>query len=123
MEVDNCAMRIVMKPEQFSVIFAENANGDILSDVGAGVIGGLGFVAGANLGDSMGVFERIHGSAPKHAGKNIANPVAAIMAAKMMINYLGESAMAFKIEQAVKDVLLEGKVRTYNLGGRHQRQR
>jgi len=117
MEVDNCAMRIVMKPEQFDVIFAENANGDILSDVGAGVIGGLGFVAGANTGDSMAVFEPIHGSAPKHAGKNIANPVAAIMAAKMMINYLGESEMAFKMEQAVKEVLLEGKVRTYDFGG------
>ena len=78
---------------------------------------GLGFVAGANPGDSMAVFEPIHGSAPKHAGKNIANPVAAIIATKMMINYLGESEMAIKMEQAVKDILLEGKVRTHDLGG------
>lgn len=117
MEVDNCAMRIVMKPEQLSVVLAENANGDILSDVGAGIVGGLGLVAAANIGDSMAVFEPIHGSAPKHAGKNIVNPIAAIMAAKMMIHYLGESEMALKMEQAVKEVLLEGKVRTYDLGG------
>lgn len=117
MEVDNCAMRIVMKPERFDVVFAENANGDILSDVGAAVIGGLGFASGGNIGDSMAVFEPIHGSAPKYADKNIANPIAAIMAAKMMINYLGETAMAFKMEQAVKEVLIEGKVRTFDLGG------
>ena len=117
MSVDNCAMQIVMKPEKFDVILAENANGDILSDVGAGVIGGLGFVPGANIGDSMAIFEPIHGSAPKYADKNIANPIAAILAAKMMISYLGEPAMALQIEESVKEILLEGKVRTFDLGG------
>jgi 3-isopropylmalate dehydrogenase len=117
MSVDNCAMQIVMKPERFDVILTENANGDILSDVGAGVIGGLGFVPGANVGDSMGVFEPIHGSAPKYADKNVANPIAAILAAKMMVKYLGETSTAAHMEQAVRDLLLEGKVRTFDLGG------
>jgi isocitrate dehydrogenase (NAD+) len=117
MEVDNCAMNIVMKPEKFDVILAENANGDILSDVGAGVIGGLGFAPGANIGDAMAVFEPIHGSAPKYADQNIVNPIATILAAKMMVNYLGESGTALQIEEAVKDVLLEGKVRTFDIGG------
>jgi isocitrate/isopropylmalate dehydrogenase len=117
MSVDNCAMQIVMKPEKFDVILAESANGDILSDVGAGVIGGLGLVPGGNIGDSMAIFEPAHGSAPKYADKNIANPIAAILATKMMINYLGETAMALQIEESVKNVLLEGKVRTFDLGG------
>jgi 3-isopropylmalate dehydrogenase len=117
LQIDNCAMRIITKPETLDVVLAENANGDILSDVGAAVIGGLGFVAGGNIGDSMAVFEPIHGSAPKHADKNIVNPIAAIMAARMMIHHLGEKAMASKMEQAVSEVLLAGKVRTYDIGG------
>lgn len=117
MSVDNCAMQIVMKAEKFDVILAESANGDILSDVGAGVIGGLGLVPGGNIGDSMAIFEPAHGSAPKYADKNIANPIAAILATKMMINYLGETEMALQIEESVKDVLREGKVLTFDLGG------
>lgn len=117
MSVDNCAMQIVMKAERFDVILAESANGDILSDVGAGVIGGLGLVPGGNIGDSMAIFEPAHGSAPKYADKNIANPIAAILATKMMINYLGETEMALQIEESVKDVLREGKVLTFDLGG------
>jgi isocitrate dehydrogenase (NAD+) len=117
MTIDACAMQIVMKPERFSVIFAENANGDILSDVGAGISGGMGFAYGGNMGDSFAVFEPIHGTAPKYADKNVVNPIAAIRAAMMMLDHLGEKAMARRVERAITQVLLEGKVRTYDLGG------
>ena len=117
MTIDACAMQIVMHPERFDIVFAENANGDILSDVGAGVIGGMGFAYGGNIGGSTGVFEPVHGTAPKYADKNVVNPSAAILAAKMMFDYLGETATAVRIEQTLKDVLVEGKVRTYDLGG------
>jgi isocitrate/isopropylmalate dehydrogenase len=118
MTIDACAMQIVMRPERFSVVFAENANGDVLSDVGAGVAGGMGFAYGGNVGDSFAVFEPIHGTAPKYADKNVVNPIAAIRAAMMMLDYIGEKAMAGRIERAISDVLVEGKVRTYDLGGR-----
>jgi isocitrate/isopropylmalate dehydrogenase len=117
-EIDACAMRIIMKPETLDVVFAENANGDILSDVGGGIIGGMGFTPSGNIGDSMAVFEPVHGSAPKHADKNIVNPTATIMAAKMMFDYLNEAHTALRIEEALKAVLVEGKVRTYDIGGR-----
>ncbi len=117
MTIDACAMQIVMKPERFDIVFAENANGDILSDVGAGVVGGMGFAFSGNIGDSMAVFEPIHGTAPKYADKNVVNPVAAIMAARMMFDYLGEKATGSAIEEAITHVLFEGKVRTYDLGG------
>lgn len=117
MTIDACAMQIVMRPERFDIILAENANGDILSDVGAGVIGGMGFAYSGNLGDSMGVFEPVHGTAPKYTDKNVINPIAAVMAAKMMFDYLGETATALKVEQGVREVLLEGKARTYDLKG------
>jgi isocitrate/isopropylmalate dehydrogenase len=117
MTIDACAMQMVMKPERFHIVFAENANGDILSDVGAGTIGGMGFAYSGNIGDSMGVFEPVHGTAPKYADKNVVNPIAAIMAARMMFDYLGEKTVGCLIEKAVTDTLLEGKVRTYDLGG------
>ena len=117
MTIDACAMQIVMKPERFDIVFAENANGDILSDVGAGVVGGMGFAFSGNIGDSMAVFEPIHGTAPKYADKNVVNPIAAIMAARMMLDYLGEKVTGSAIEKAITDVLVEGKVRTYDLGG------
>jgi isocitrate dehydrogenase (NAD+) len=117
MMVDACAMQIVMKPETLDVILAENANGDILSDVGAGITGGLGLACSGNIGDSMAVFEPIHGTAPKHAGKNEVNPIAAIMAGQMLFDHLGEWEAASRIARAVTDVLVEGKVRTYDLGG------
>lgn len=117
MTIDACAMQIVMHPERFDIVFAENANGDILSDVGAGVVGGMGFAYSGNIGDSMGVFEPIHGTAPKYADKDVINPIAAIMAAKMMFDYLGEQQTAAAIEKAIVDVLLEGKIRTYDLKG------
>jgi isocitrate/isopropylmalate dehydrogenase len=117
MTIDACAMQFVMKPERFDIVFAENANGDILSDVGAGTVGGMGFAFSGNIGDSMGVFEPIHGTAPKYADKNVVNPIAAIMAARMMFDYLGEKPTGALIEKAIADTLLEGKVRTYDLGG------
>jgi len=117
MTIDACAMQIVMRPERFDIVFAENANGDVLSDVGAGVVGGMGFAYSGNIGDAMGVFEPIHGTAPKYADKNVVNPIAAIMAARMMFDYLGEKATGSRIEKAITDVLVEGKVRTYDLGG------
>lgn len=117
MTIDACAMQIVMHPERFDIVFAENANGDILSDVGAGIIGGMGFAYSGNIGDSRAVFEPVHGTAPKYADKNVVNPSAAILAAGMMFDYLGEATMAVRIEKALKDVLVEGKVRTYDLGG------
>ena len=117
MTIDACAMQLVMRPERFDIVFAENANGDILSDVGAGVVGGMGFAFSGNIGDSMGVFEPIHGTAPKYADKNVVNPIAAIMAARMMFDFLGEKTTGSLIEKAIIDVLVEGKVRTYDLGG------
>jgi 3-isopropylmalate dehydrogenase len=117
MMVDACAMHLVMKPERFGVILTENANGDIISDVGAGITGGLGLASSGNIGDTMAVFEPVHGTAPKYAGKDVVNPIATIMAAKMMFDYLGESETGSRIEQAIRDVLVEGKVRTYDLGG------
>jgi len=117
MTIDACAMQMVMKPERFDIIFAENANGDILSDLGAGTVGGMGFAYSGNIGDSMGIFEPCHGTAPKYADKNVVNPIAAIMAARMMFDYLGERATGSLIEKAIIDTLVEGKVRTYDLGG------
>jgi isocitrate/isopropylmalate dehydrogenase len=117
MTIDACAMQIVMRPERFDIVFAENANGDILSDVGAGVVGGMGFAYSGNIGDAMAVFEPIHGTAPKYADKNVVNPIAAIMATRMMLDYLGEKTTGSWVEKAIIDVLVEGKVRTYDLGG------
>ncbi len=117
MTIDTCAMEIVMHPERLEVIIAENANGDILSDVGAGIIGGKGYAYSGNFGDSLALFEPIHGTAPKYADQNIANPSAAIMAAKFMFDYLGEKKAGSQILQSLIDVLIEGKVQTYHMGG------
>jgi len=117
MTIDTCAMEIVMHPEQLDVIITENANGDILSDVGAGIIGGKGYAYSGNIGDSLALFEPIHGTAPKYADKNIANPCAAIMAAMFMFDYLGEKQSASRVLQSLTEVLVEGKVRTYHMGG------
>jgi isopropylmalate/isohomocitrate dehydrogenase-like protein len=115
--VDAMAMRLVKEPEKFDVIVTTNLFGDILSDEAAQLVGGLGLAAGANVGDSYGMFEPVHGSAPKYAGKGVVNPIATILAAKMMLEYLNESKAADFIEKAVIEVLKEGKVRTYDLGG------
>ncbi|MFN5745812.1 MAG: isocitrate/isopropylmalate dehydrogenase family protein [Methylococcaceae bacterium] len=106
--VDACCMQLVMKPESFDVIVTTNLFGDILSDLAAGLIGGLGLTAGANIGTDAAIFEAVHGSAPDIADKGIANPIAMILAGAMMLEHLGEIAAARKIEQAVRDVIREG---------------
>lgn len=113
--IDACCMQLVMKPETFDVIVTTNLFGDILSDLAAGLIGGLGLTAGANIGTDAAIFEAVHGSAPDIADKGIANPTAMILAGAMMLEHLGESAAAKKIEQAVRDVIREGKVVTPDL--------
>jgi len=115
--VDVTAMRLILKPQIFDVIVTSNLFGDILSDEAAGLVGGLGLAPSANIGADYALFEPVHGSAPRLAGRGIANPMAAIMASKMMLDYLGESRWAERVENAVVTVLEEGKVLTPDLGG------
>jgi len=117
LHVDAATMQLIKKPETFDVIVTTNLFGDILSDEAAQVTGSLGLAAGANIGETYGMFEPVHGSAPKYTGQNRVNPTATIMAASMMLDYLGEKEAAAKIEKAVLNVLKEGKVRTADLGG------
>ena len=117
LHVDAATMQLIKKPESFDIIVTTNLFGDILSDEAAQVTGSLGLAAGANIGETYGMFEPVHGSAPKYAGQNRVNPIATIMAASMMLDYLGEREAAAKIEKAVMRVLSEGKVRTADLGG------
>lgn len=116
--VDNMAMQLVKDPYQFDVIVATNLFGDILSDLCAGLVGGLGLAPGANIGESCAVFEPVHGSAPKYAGQNKLNPTATILSAVLMLRHLGERRAADKVTAAVEQVLAEGKSVTYDLGGR-----
>ncbi|TCO68992.1 isocitrate/isopropylmalate dehydrogenase family protein [Marinisporobacter balticus] len=115
--VDNMCMQLVMNPSQFEVIVTTNLYGDILSDLCAGLVGGLGLVPGANIGENMAIFEAVHGSAPDIAGKNVANPTAIILSAAMMLNYLGEKEKSNLIIDAVIEVIGEGKFLTKDLGG------
>jgi isopropylmalate/isohomocitrate dehydrogenase-like protein len=115
--VDVTAMRLILKPNIFDVIVTSNLFGDILSDESAGLVGGLGLAPSANIGADYALFEPVHGSAPRLAGKGIANPMAAILASKMMLEYLGENRWAERIENAIVNVLNEGKVLTPDLGG------
>jgi isocitrate dehydrogenase (NAD+) len=117
MIVDACAMQMVRNANKVDVIVTENLYGDILSDLGAGLAGGLGIVPGANIGEHAAVFEAVHGSAPDIAGKGIANPTALIQSAVMMLHHVGEGAAAQRIEDALVRVYREGKVRTADLGG------
>jgi 3-isopropylmalate dehydrogenase len=116
--VDALAMWLVKNPEAYDVIVAENLFGDIISDLAAQLVGGLGFSASGNIGDHYAIFEPTHGSAPKYAGLGKANPLAMINAAVMMLEWLGELERARALEQAVKKVIIEGKVRTYDMGGK-----
>jgi len=117
--VDAVAMWFVKNPEWYQVVVTPNMFGDIITDLGAMIQGGLGLAPGGNINpEGVSMFEPIHGSAPKHAGKNRANPLATILAGQMMLEHLGEQKAADRVEQAVIDVLKEGKVRTYDLGGK-----
>lgn len=113
--VDACAMQMVMHPNQFDVLVTTNLFGDILSDLAAGLVGGLGLVAGANIGRDAAMFEPVHGSAPDIAGRGIANPTAMLMAGVMMLDHLGEQTAARRIEQAVRAVIQEGTCLTPDL--------
>jgi isocitrate dehydrogenase (NAD+) len=117
MIVDNCAMQLVMRPGQFDMLLLENLYGDILSDLCAGLIGGLGLSPGANLGPQHAVFEAVHGSAPDIAGKGLANPTALLLAALLMLRYLDETVAADRIETALHRVLAQPAKRTRDLGG------
>lgn len=113
--VDNMCMQLMQKPELYDVLVLPNLYGDIISDLCAGMIGGLGVAPGANIGDGIAVFEAIHGSAPKYAGLNRVNPIALILSGVLMLNYLGEREAGAKVQQAVEDVVAEGKRVTYDL--------
>jgi len=115
--VDNACMQLVLDPTRFDVLLLENLYGDIVSDLCAGLVGGLGMAPGANIGDRYGMFEPVHGSAPKYTGQNKVNPIATIEAVRMMLEYLGEKKAADKVGKATLRVLEEGKVLTYDLGG------
>lgn len=118
MIVDATCMNMVMRPERFDVMVMENLYGDILSDLASGLIGGLGFAGSANIGEGgIALFEAVHGSAPDIAGRHIANPIALILSAVMMLRHIGEQAAANRIENAVMKVMAEGKVRTRDMGG------
>ncbi|MCM2268681.1 MAG: isocitrate/isopropylmalate dehydrogenase family protein [Thermoanaerobaculia bacterium] len=114
--IDNLCMQLVVRPEQFDMLLLENLYGDIVSDLCAGLVGGLGVVPGANLGENGAVFEAVHGSAPDIAGRGVANPLALIQSGVMMLRYLDDAATAKRIDAALRTVLAQG-VRTRDLGG------
>jgi isocitrate dehydrogenase (NAD+) len=116
--VDAACMRLVTDPNSFDMLLLENLYGDIVSDLCAGLVGGLGVVPGANYGERGAIFEAVHGTAPDLAGKNLANPVAAILSAAMMLDYIGHPRAATRISDAVKAVLKSGKTVTRDLGGK-----
>ena len=115
--IDNACMQLVMRPEQFDVMVLENLYGDIVSDLCAGLIGGLGLAPGANIGEQGAVFEAVHGSAPDIAGQGIANPTAILMSGILMLRHLGEMDAADRTEKALMEVFAEGEIRTKDLGG------
>jgi isocitrate dehydrogenase (NAD+) len=115
--VDNACMQLVMRPEQFDIMLLENLYGDIVSDLSAGLVGGLGLVPGANIGELGAVFEAVHGSAPDIAGQGIANPTALLQSGILMLKYLGEREAAIRVENAMLKVFADGKVRTRDIGG------
>jgi 3-isopropylmalate dehydrogenase len=117
--IDALCMWLLKNPLEYHVLVAPNLYGDILSDLCAQMVGGLGFACSGNIGDTLAVFEPTHGSAPKYAGQYKVNPIATILAAKMMLEWLGETEKAQRIEQAVAGVIQEGQVKTYDMGGHH----
>jgi isocitrate dehydrogenase (NAD+) len=117
MIVDNTCMQLVLDPTRFDMMLLENLYGDIVSDLCAGFIGGLGMAPGANIGETVAIFEAVHGSAPDIAGKNKANPMALILSGAMMLDHLREHEAAERVRNAVDSVLREGKKLTGDLGG------
>jgi len=115
--VDNMCMQLVQKPELYDVLVLPNLYGDIVSDLAAGLVGGLGVAPGANIGTEAAVFEPVHGSAPKYAGQDRANPTALILSGVLMLRHLGEQAAAERVEAALRAVIAEGRTVTYDLGG------
>jgi isocitrate dehydrogenase (NAD+) len=115
--IDAASMKLIQDPTKFDMILCENLYGDIVSDMCAALVGGLGVVPGANIGERAAVFEAVHGSAPDIAGKDMANPLACIMSGVMMLNHIGETAVAAKIKTAYNNILAEGKCLTRDLGG------
>ena len=115
--IDAQMMWMLKNPDQFGVMVTGNLFGDILSDLSAQLVGGLGFASSGNIGDDLAVFEPTHGSAPKYAGQYKVNPMAMLLTTKMMLDWLGETEMAATLEKAIADVIAEGKVRTYDMGG------
>jgi 3-isopropylmalate dehydrogenase len=117
--VDAIMMWLVKNPQQYGVIVTSNLFGDVVSDLCAQLVGGLGFAASGNIGEKFAVFEPTHGSAPKHAGLNKANPMATFLAVKLMLDWLGEAEKATQLERAIAAVIEEGRVRTYDMGGKN----
>jgi 3-isopropylmalate dehydrogenase len=115
--IDAMTMWLVKNPQNYDVLVASNLFGDIISDLAAQLVGGLGFACSGNIGDNYAVFEPTHGSAPKYAGQYKVNPTAMILSVKMMLDYLGEAEKAERLEAAVAQVIREGKIRTYDMGG------
>ena len=115
--IDNACMQLVMRPEQFDVLVTENLYGDIISDLCAGLIGGLGLAPGANIGSEYATFEAVHGSAPDIAGQGVANPTALMLSAVMMLRHLDEMEVADRMENAMMEVFKQGDIRTRDLGG------
>jgi 3-isopropylmalate dehydrogenase len=115
--IDAMCMWLVKNPHDYDVLVAENLFGDIISDLAAQLVGGLGFASAGNIGTKYGVFEPTHGSAPKYAGLYKVNPIATFLAAKQMLEWFGETGKARVLEGAVAEVIREGRVRTYDMGG------
>jgi isocitrate dehydrogenase (NAD+) len=116
--VDNACMQMVLKPEQYDVLLLPNLYGDVMSDLAAGLVGGLGVVGSGNLGDDAAMFEAVHGTAPDIAGKGLANPTALLLSSIMMLDHLGERAAARQIEAALEKVYRQGKHTTHDVGGK-----
>jgi 3-isopropylmalate dehydrogenase len=111
-------MWLLKNPQQYGVLVTSNLFGDVVSDLCAQLVGGLGFAASGNIGDKFAVFEPTHGSAPKYAGQNKVNPLATFLAAKLMLDWLGEKDKATRLENAIAAVIAAGRVRTYDMGGK-----
>ena len=116
--VDNACMQLVRRPEDFDVLLLENLYGDIVSDLCAGLVGGLGVVPGANFGARAAIFEAVHGTAPDIAGKNLANPLAVLLSGVMLLRHVGQTRPADRVERAARRLLAEGRTRTRDLGGK-----